>query len=92
MTPWYNVFKEVMKLSKWQKLLSKITTLSRDIRFLELKKILESYGYEGKKPRSGSSHWTFRKLGKPPITIPESEPIKLAYIKMVKDIIESEEE
>lgn len=65
--------------------------LSKDIRFSELKKILKSYGYEGKKPRSGSSHWTFRKQGKPPITIPDSEPIKAAYIKMVKDIIENEE-
>ena len=81
-----------MKLSKWEKLLSKITTLSRGVRFSELKKILEAYGYEGRKPRSGSSHWTFRKQGKPPITIPENEPIKLTYIKLVRDIIESEEE
>ena len=81
-----------MKLSKWEKLLAKITTLSKNIRFIELKKILESYGYEGRKPGSGSSHWTFRKQGKPPITIPESEPIKTVYIRMVKDIIENEEE
>lgn len=78
-------------LSKWEKLLSKITALSKDVRFAELKKILESYGYEGRKPGSGSSHWTFRKQGKPPITIPESEPIKLMYVRMVRDIIESEE-
>lgn len=81
-----------MKLSKWEKLISKITTLSRGVRFSELKKILEAYRYEGRKPRSGSSHWTFRKQGKPPITIPENEPIKLTYIKLVRDIIESEEE
>lgn len=79
-------------LSKWEKLLSKITALSKDVRFAELKKILESYGYEGRKPGSGSSHWTFRKQGKPPITIPESEPIKLMYVRMVRDIIESEED
>ena len=79
-------------MSKWEKLLNKITELSKDVRFAELRKILESYGYEGKKPGSGSSHWTFRKQGKPPITIPENEPIKLMYVKLVKDIIESEEE
>lgn len=79
-------------LSRWEKLLSKITALSKDVRFAELKKILESYGYEGRKPGSGSSHWTFRKQGKPPITIPESEPIKLMYVRMVRDIIESEED
>ena len=71
--------------------MTKIVTLSKDVRFAELKKIMESYGYEGKKPGSGSSHWTFRKPGKPPITVPEREPIKLAYVKLVKDIIESEE-
>jgi len=84
--------KVVIGLSKWEKLLNKITTLSKDVRFKELRKILENYGYVGRKPGSGSSHWTFRKQGKPPVTIPENEPIKLSYVKMVKDIIESEEE
>lgn len=79
-------------MSKWEKLLNRITTLPKDVRFYELKKILEGYGYEGRRPSSGSSHWTFRKLGKPPITIPEDEPIKLAYVKVVRDIIESEGE
>ena len=78
-------------MSKWEKLLNKIASLSKDVRFAELKRILENYGYEGKKPGNGSSHWTFRKQGKPPITIPENEPIKLTYVRMVKDIIESEE-
>lgn len=79
-------------MSKWEKLLNKITALSKDVRFIELKRILESYGYVGRKPGSGSSHWTFRKQGKPPVTIPENEPIKLSYVRLVKDIIESEEE
>lgn len=74
------------------KLLNRITSLSKDTRFEELKKILESYGYIGRKPRGGSTNWTFRKPEKPPITIPDSQPIKLSYIKLVKDIIESEEE
>lgn len=82
----------MINLSKWEKLLVKITALSKDVRFAELKRILESYGYEGRKPGSGSSHWTFKKQGKLPVTIPENEPIKLVYVKLVKDIIESEEE
>jgi len=32
-------------LSKWNKLLFKICNLSKDLRFNELKKVLESYGY-----------------------------------------------
>jgi hypothetical protein len=82
----------VISLSKWEKLLSKITTLSKNVRFAELKRILEGYGYDCRKPGSGSSHWTFRKQGKPPLTIPENEPIKFVYVRMVKDIIESEDE
>ena len=82
----------MVNLSKWEKLLAKITSLSSELRFAELKKILESYGYEGRRPGSGSSHWTFRKQGRPPITIPESEPIKRTYVKMVRDVIESEDD
>ena len=33
-------------MSKWDKLLEKICTLAKDLRFDELRKILESYGYE----------------------------------------------
>lgn len=76
---------------KWDKLLSKITSLSKDVRFAELKKILESYGYVMYAPRGGSSHYTFRKSGCRSITIPKHEPIKKVYVEMVKEIIEGEE-
>ena len=35
-------------------------------------------------PRSGSSHYTFRKQGCMPITIPKHEPIKKVYVEMVR--------
>ena len=41
-------------------------------------------------PRSGSSHYTFRKPGCQPITIPKYEQIKKAYVEMVKQVVESE--
>ena len=78
-------------MSKWDKLLARICALSKDIRFDELRKVLESYGYEMNAPRSGSSHYTFRKKGRMPITIPKHEPIKKVYVEMVKQIVESEE-
>ena len=77
-------------MSKWDKLIEKILTLSKDMRFDELRKVLESYGYEMKAPRGGSSHYTFRKPGAMPITIPKNEPIKKIYVQMVKEIVESE--
>lgn len=82
--------KEVVTISKWDKLLSRICTLSKDIRFDELRKVLESYGYMMKAPRGGSSHCTFRKPGCSPITIPKHEPIKKVYVEMVKAVVESE--
>lgn len=77
-------------MSKWDKLLSKICTLSKDLRFAELRKVLESYGYEMYVSKRGSSHYTFRKPGCQPITIPKHEPIKKVYVEMVKQIVESE--
>lgn len=60
------------------------------MRFEELKKILEKYGYVMNAPKSGSSHYTFRKKNCSPITIPKHVPIKTVYVKMVKEIVESE--
>ena len=48
-------------MSKWDKLLEKIGALSKEVRFEEIRKVLESYGYEMYMPRGGSSHCTFRK-------------------------------
>ena len=78
-------------MGQWDKLIRKITSLNKDMRFLELKKVLESYGYVMSSPKTGSSHHTFRKPGCNPITIPNHEPIKVVYVKMVKEIIESEQ-
>lgn len=77
-------------MTKWDKLITKILTLSKDLRFDELRKVLESYGYEMHAPRGGSSHYTFRKPGCQPITIPKHEPIKKVYVEMVRQIVESE--
>ena len=77
-------------MSKWDKLLARICGLSRNLRFDELRKVLESYGYEMRQPSGGSSHCTFRKAGCAPITIPMHEPIKKVYVMMVKEVVESE--
>lgn len=47
-------------MSKWEKLLMRIQKLSNDLRFQELRRVLESYGYEMRAPKNGSSHYTFR--------------------------------
>ena len=77
-------------MSKWDKLLRRILSLSKDMRCEELKKVLESYGYVMSAPKGGSSHYTFRKDGKSPITIPKHEPIKKVYVEMVREVVEEE--
>ena len=77
-------------MAQWDKLLAKIKSLNKDLRFAELQKILESYGYIPSTPKSGSSHYTFRKAYCNPITIPKHEPIKTVYVKMVKTVVEAE--
>ena len=77
-------------MSKWNKLIERICNLSKDLRFDELRKVLESYGYVMNAPGTGSSHYTFRKQGCQPLTIPKHEPIKKVYVEMVRQIVESE--
>ena len=77
-------------MSQFEKLLQRIHALSKELRFDEVRKVLEAYGYTMTAPRSGSSHYTFRKPGCNPITIPKHEPIKKVYVLLVKEAIESE--
>ncbi len=78
-------------MSQFDKLLAEIRNLDRNMRFDELKKVLEYYGYTMSGPSGGSSHQTFRKKGCMPITIPRHEPIKTKYVEMVRDVVEREE-
>ena len=77
-------------MSRFDKLIEEILSLSKDLRFSELKKVLEHYGYVMTSPRGGSSHCTFRKPGCNPITVPKHEPIKKVYVEMVKTIVEAD--
>ena len=77
-------------MSRWEKLLARLQGLAKDMRFEELRNILESYGYSMSAPRSGGSHYTFRKPGRNPVTIPKHEPIKKVYVEMVRAVVEME--
>lgn len=74
-------------LSKWDKLINEILKLNKNLRFEDLSKALIKIGYTQNQPRGGSSHYTFRKSGKMPITIPKATPINKTYIEMVRDAI-----
>ena len=49
-------------MSQFDKLLQRIRLLDKNLRFEELQKVLEHYGYTMSGPASGSSHKSFRNL------------------------------
>ena len=75
-------------MTKLDKLINKILSVPKDMRFDELKKVLESEGYKMEQPRDGGSHYTFRKEGCESITIPKHDPVKWVYVKLVKKVVE----
>lgn len=80
-------------MSQWEKLISEILNLDKKLRFEELAKALIKMDYTQSQPKGGSSHYTFRKSGKMPITLPKSTPMNKVYIEMVRDaVIEYESE
>lgn len=79
-------------MSKWDKLITRLYSLDPDLRYEELKKILERYGYVAKETSGGSSHITFCKPDRQiVITIPRHNPVKKEYVRLVRDIVEMEE-
>lgn len=72
-------------MGAFDKLIERLLSLDSNLRFEELKKILLSLGYEMRLPGKGGSHCTFRKPGRDSITVPKRNPIKLAYVKKVKE-------
>lgn len=70
-------------MSQWDKLVQDILRLDPNLRFEDLCKALIQIGYTMDQPRGGSSHYTFRKSGYLPITIPKQKPIKKAYIRLI---------
>ena len=53
----------------------------------DLTKALIKIGYAQSQPRRGSSHYTFRKAQRPPITIPKDYPVNTAYVELVRNAV-----
>ena len=81
-------------MSKWDKLIEEILVINKNLRFDDLARTLIRIGYTQNQPKGGSSHYTFRKSGKMPITIPKTtHQISRVYIEMVREaLVEFESE
>jgi len=65
------------------KLVEKILRNPREVKFEELQRLLEGVGFVCRQPSGGSSHYTFRKPGSYPITVPKKKPVNQAYVKSI---------
>lgn len=74
-------------MSQWDKLIAEILEKDANLRFDELYKALVKIGYTPSQPQGGSSHYTFRKAGCMPITLPRHTPVKKIYIDLVSDTV-----
>jgi hypothetical protein len=74
-------------MGKLEKLIEKILKLDKNLRFNELAKVLIRLGYKQNQPKGGSRHYIFRKDSFPPISIPKDNPIKIAYVELVRDAV-----
>lgn len=74
-------------MSQWDKLISDILSKAAGLRFEDLRKALLKMGCAEHQPRGGSSHYTYRKSGCPPITIPRHTPLKRVYIELVAEAV-----
>ena len=79
-----------MILSQWDKLIAEILSKSPNLRFEDLAKALMKIGYSQNQPKGGSSHYTFRKNGRKPLTIPRHSPMKKIYIELVSEAVKAD--
>jgi len=75
-------------MSKKEKLIEAIKNNPTNVKFEDLKKILETLGY--KAINNGGSYYIFTKENSMSLTIPYKKPVKVIYVKQVIKIIEEE--
>ncbi len=81
--------KKDLLLSKREKLRKCIKNNPTNVKFEDLKKILEDIGYSS--INRGGSHYVFTKENFTTLCIPYKKPVKVIYVKQVIKIIEEED-
>ncbi len=77
-----------MAVGQWDKLIADILALNPNLRFEELSKALCRVGYTMNQPKGGSSHYTFRKQGCMPVTLPKQSTMNKVYIELVAEAVQ----
>ncbi|MDI6736425.1 MAG: toxin HicA [bacterium] len=77
-----------MRLKK-NKDIERIRNNPKNVRFEVLDKVLKKVGFKLRKPKSGSSHYTYKK-GYSILTVPKHNPVVECYVKKALEFIEKE--
>lgn len=76
-------------MAQKERLLEKLNENPTNVRFEDLDRLLQEYGFECRQPRGGGSHYTYKRKGCRPITIPKHRPVKSVYVKRALALIEN---
>jgi hypothetical protein len=71
-----------------QRLYDQVRKHRKNCRFDDIYHLLLALGFTARKPRSGSSHWTFTR-GSLRITVPEHRPVGTVYVDRLIAMIEN---
>lgn len=73
-------------MSQFEKLIEKIRNAKTNIRFVDIEKILQHFGYENMRQKGSHAH--FRKSGAPSLTIPVHKGnVKKVYAKEIFNLL-----
>ena len=73
------------------RLIENIIRNKKNVTFNDLDKLLKEFGYECKQPKSGGSHYIYRKNGVSSISVPKKRPyVKEYYVKQIIGMLELE--
>jgi len=79
---------EPVRNSRQERLYAQVSGNRKNCSFDDLARLLEAYGFESRRKRSGTSHVTFKRPGRNPITVPRARPVKEHYVDVVLEAID----
>jgi len=74
-------------MGRKEKLLEQLRNNPTNVRFEDLDKLLQWYGFECRPPHGGS-HYFYKRKGCRPISIPRHKPVKSCYVKRALALID----
>ncbi|MBE3588637.1 MAG: type II toxin-antitoxin system HicA family toxin [Thermoanaerobacteraceae bacterium] len=77
-------------MSTLKKLYRKIRSNPNQVRFNELRRLLLRAGFKERRPRNGSSHYTYTKGDKIITIVKHDNPVKAIYVKLAIKALEGE--